>query len=169
MATHSSILAWRIPWMEEPGWLQSMGSQRVRHDWGNSLSLSYFNTIIILSGSDLCKSFPAHGLSRSILPALPQSEPPSVVPHLIILFTSSRRIFLNLALDCCFFAHMLLKPATAGRIIVKDIKQLLFILFIYLLLPALSLHCCAQAFSSCRARASHWGGFSCCRVWALGL
>ena len=32
MATHSSILAWRIPWMEEPGGLQSMGSQRVGHD-----------------------------------------------------------------------------------------------------------------------------------------
>ena len=33
MATHSSILAWRIPWTEEPGGLQSMGSQRVGHDW----------------------------------------------------------------------------------------------------------------------------------------
>ena len=32
MATHSSILAWRIPWMEEPGGLQSTGSQRVRHN-----------------------------------------------------------------------------------------------------------------------------------------
>ena len=32
MATHSSILAWRIPWTEEPGGLQSMGSQRVRHN-----------------------------------------------------------------------------------------------------------------------------------------
>ena len=32
MATHSSILPWKIPWMEEPGGLQSMGSQRVRHD-----------------------------------------------------------------------------------------------------------------------------------------
>ena len=32
MATHSSTLAWKIPWMEEPGRLQSMGSQRVRHD-----------------------------------------------------------------------------------------------------------------------------------------
>ena len=32
MATHSSILAWRIPWTEEPGRLQFMGSQRVRHD-----------------------------------------------------------------------------------------------------------------------------------------
>ena len=32
MATHSSILAWRIPWTEEPGGLQSMGSQRLKHD-----------------------------------------------------------------------------------------------------------------------------------------
>ena len=32
MAIHSSILDWRIPWMEEPGGLQSMGSQRVGHD-----------------------------------------------------------------------------------------------------------------------------------------
>ena len=32
MATHSSILVWRIPWTEEPGRLQPMGSQRVRHD-----------------------------------------------------------------------------------------------------------------------------------------
>ena len=35
MTTHSSILAWKIPWTEEPGGLQSMGSQRVRHNWMN--------------------------------------------------------------------------------------------------------------------------------------
>ena len=34
MAIHSNILAWEIPWIEEPGRLQSMGSQRVRHDLG---------------------------------------------------------------------------------------------------------------------------------------
>ena len=39
MATHSSILAWRIPWREEPGRLQSMGSQRVMHDWATFTSL----------------------------------------------------------------------------------------------------------------------------------
>ena len=33
MATHSSILAWRIPWTEEPGGLQYVGSERVRHGW----------------------------------------------------------------------------------------------------------------------------------------
>ena len=37
MATHSSTLAWKIPWTEEPGQLQSMGSQRVRHDRATSL------------------------------------------------------------------------------------------------------------------------------------
>ena len=40
MATHSSILAWRIPWPEEPGRLQSMGSQRVGYDWATSLHLN---------------------------------------------------------------------------------------------------------------------------------
>ena len=40
MATHSSSLAWKIPWTEEPGRLQSMGSQKVGHDWATSLSLS---------------------------------------------------------------------------------------------------------------------------------
>ena len=35
MATHSSILAWRIPWTEEPDGLQSIGLQRVGHDWGD--------------------------------------------------------------------------------------------------------------------------------------
>ena len=39
MATHSSILAWKIQWMEEPGRLQSMGSQGVGHDWMTSLLL----------------------------------------------------------------------------------------------------------------------------------
>ena len=39
VATHSSILAWRSPWVEEPGRLRSMGSQRVRHDWSDLLRM----------------------------------------------------------------------------------------------------------------------------------
>ena len=39
MATHSSILVWRIPWTEEPGGLQSMGLQRVGHDWATNTHL----------------------------------------------------------------------------------------------------------------------------------
>ena len=42
VVTHSSILAWRIPWTEKPGRLQSTGSQRVGHDWATSLSLFTF-------------------------------------------------------------------------------------------------------------------------------
>ena len=43
MATYSSILAWKIPWTEEPGRLQSTGLQRVGHDWAqhNSIPSSY--------------------------------------------------------------------------------------------------------------------------------
>ena len=42
MATHSSVLAWRIPWPEDHGRLQSMGSLTVGHDWATSLSLFTF-------------------------------------------------------------------------------------------------------------------------------
>jgi len=44
MATHSSILAWRIPWTEELGGLQSMGSQRVRYDWAAKHTPCYIYT-----------------------------------------------------------------------------------------------------------------------------
>ena len=44
MATHSSILAWRIPWTEEPGGLQSVRSQRVRHDWSNLACMCHRTT-----------------------------------------------------------------------------------------------------------------------------
>ena len=49
MATHSRILVWRTPWTEEPGGLQSMGSQRVRHDLTTK-------TTAVLSVQLLCKS-----------------------------------------------------------------------------------------------------------------
>ena len=55
METHSSILAWRIPWTEEPGGLQSRGLQRVGHDWVTNTSLS------------LLELFPVQPLSWSSL------------------------------------------------------------------------------------------------------
>ena len=48
MVTHSSILAWKIPWREEPGRLHSMGLQRVRHDWETSLSLFHNHSSMII-------------------------------------------------------------------------------------------------------------------------
>ena len=68
MATHSSTLAWKIPWMEEPGRLQSMELQRVRHDWATSpspcpLSQWCHPTISssVLPYSSCPQSFPASG------------------------------------------------------------------------------------------------------------
>ena len=43
MTTHSTILAWRIPWTKELGGLQSMGSQRVRHDWATNTHTIYIS------------------------------------------------------------------------------------------------------------------------------
>ena len=59
MATHSSTLAWKIPWTEEPGRLQSMGSQRVRHDWATSLRFTSHICMFNWSIVDLqcCVSF----------------------------------------------------------------------------------------------------------------
>ena len=53
MAPHSSTLAWRIPWTEEPGGLQSTESQRVGHNWGTSLSLGVSDEGYSLSNADL--------------------------------------------------------------------------------------------------------------------
>ena len=47
MAIHSSILAWKIPWTEKPGRLESMGSHKVGHDWMTSLSLFFFKLNIV--------------------------------------------------------------------------------------------------------------------------
>ena len=58
-ATHSSILAWKVPWTEEPGRLQSAGLQRVRHDWANSLSffLPIPNNCDVLGPRSVCWAF----------------------------------------------------------------------------------------------------------------
>ena len=57
MATHSSILAWKIPWMEEPGRLQSMGLQRVGHDWATSFCfnncLDVWRSILLCNAHDV--------------------------------------------------------------------------------------------------------------------
>ena len=50
MATYSSILAWRISWTEEPGRLQSMGLQRIRHDWAANTS-HFQGTFVLKRGS----------------------------------------------------------------------------------------------------------------------
>ena len=59
MATHSSILAWRIPWPEEPGRLQSIGLQRVRHDWVTNTLTSFTSEDVTLGNPSLPSLLPA--------------------------------------------------------------------------------------------------------------
>ena len=66
IATHPSILAWRIPWTEEPGWLQSVGLQRVRRDWKDTAGTHVVDLKVVcvfkLSCSVTSDSFPLFGL-----------------------------------------------------------------------------------------------------------
>ena len=74
MAPHSSTLAWKIPWTEEPGRLQSMGSLRVGHDWATSLSLSTSrigggNGLAAAAGKELlhtAQAFPHQHYAKSL-------------------------------------------------------------------------------------------------------
>ena len=75
MAPHSSTLAWEIPWMEEPGRLQSMGSQRVGHNWATSLSLSEWNHSLNLWLSLRSQSFSVPELIfHSVCPLLDKNK-----------------------------------------------------------------------------------------------
>ena len=76
MATHSSILAWRIPWTEEPSRLQSMGSQRVRHDWATSLHFSLSLQIFSFSFKYSRISFITSWISKLKSPSIKEFHQP---------------------------------------------------------------------------------------------
>ena len=61
MATHSSNIAWKIPWTEDPGRLQSMGPQRVGHDWVTSLSYGYTTFCLSFCQIQDSRLFPVWG------------------------------------------------------------------------------------------------------------
>ena len=72
MATHSSTLAWKIPWMDQPGRLQSMGSQRVGHDSATSLILlqDFWGTSLV---AQMVKRLPA--MRETWVQSLGQEDP----------------------------------------------------------------------------------------------
>ena len=63
MATHSSILAWRIPWTEEPDGLQSIGLQRVRHNWGDWANMCF-------PGGSVVKNVPSNAGDVGFIPCV---------------------------------------------------------------------------------------------------
>ena len=74
MATYSSILAWRIPWTEKPGGLQSKGSQRVRQDWGRVYTHTHTHTHTHLASSSSPDVWSKQGLNLSIFPFMRKSN-----------------------------------------------------------------------------------------------
>ena len=74
MATHSSILAWRIPWIEEPGRLQPVGSQTVGHNWVISLSLFSFHTLRVGFPGDTEVKKPPANVVNSLIPGSGRSS-----------------------------------------------------------------------------------------------
>ena len=60
MATHSSVVAWRIPWTEEPGGLLSMGSHRVRHDWSDLAAAAAAVEVDLCIGQERWRRWAAH-------------------------------------------------------------------------------------------------------------
>ena len=80
MATHSTILAWRIPWTKEPGRLQSMGLQRVRHDWATNTFISFSSTSLGFpggTGGKASTSYLPQTTSRASQVALVVKNPPA--------------------------------------------------------------------------------------------
>ena len=99
MATHSSILAWRIPWTEEPDRLQSMGLQRVRHDWATNIySLKPGVTCVRKGGLVSCR----HMTKTQVLGSL--VLPLSTASHWVLLYptfsTHSHSLRFNSVPDC---------------------------------------------------------------------
>ena len=86
MATHSSVLAWRIPWTAEPGGLSSMGSHRVRHNWSDLAAAAYYNIKRIMTKlkkkkKEQCLFIRAFSLLLSSDPVVPTSLWPHGLQH----------------------------------------------------------------------------------------
>ena len=131
MATHSSILAWRAPWTEEPGGLPSMGSQRVGHVWASNTFTCFPNQACYVPG-------------YTIIPQLLLFELFQVIRSSVFEETSTSYHLLVSRLKMCAF------PTTFGA---KDaLRRALSWYWIHFLSPNFSLDCSwiAVLFLACR-------------------
>ena len=103
MVTYSSILSWRIPWTEEPGRLQFMGSQRVRHDWmTNTHKLTEFISKYIIQFSSVAHSCP------TLRDPMNCSTPSLPVHHQLLKSTQTHVHWVS---DAIQPSHSLLSPS----------------------------------------------------------
>ena len=126
MATHSSILVWRIPWTEDPGRLQSMGSQRIGYDWVTNTPLASIPSLGLLASltfsTNLLLYFLNHALS---------------LPSQFTLFILSPVIRVQLNLNSKFKEFRLLflivqspSLSPSSEDIIQDIKNKLYAIFL---------------------------------------
>ena len=93
MATHSSIIAWKISWTEKPGELQSMGSQTVGHNWATN---TYLLTIFLMKSSKTVKFIVYHfHLSDDVLKHIFNFPFPSPFTNITGFFLFQSRLFQN--------------------------------------------------------------------------
>ena len=134
MATHSSILAWRIPWIEEPGGLQSIGAQRVRHNWMRSMhafmpshSLSHQFFTLTVKWSEVAQSCP------TLCDPMDYSPPHSSIHGIfqarvlewgaIALNTSYRHVSLHICLPKVHFPSACWQPHSSGILLIFNRKS----------------------------------------------
>ena len=121
MAIHSSTLAWKIPWREEPGRLQSMGSQRVGHDWATSLS--YLRSLIqggycILKG---CDPSSESSTTELAITSVGHSNAPSYLQH-SVMTSRPHDILLQISF-AVEWAQFMPNPMPADQILCKLLEQ----------------------------------------------
>ena len=171
MAPHSSTLAWKIPWTEEPGGLQSIALRGVGHDWATSLSLFTFlhwrrkwqPTPMFLPGESQGR--------WSLVGCCLWGHAESDTTERLSSSSSSSRFNLSMLLLMMVLAISCLSQSCEDMPLISPFSIILFHLF----LAVLGL-CCHAGFSPvsasggatlhCGAHVSHCG-FSCCRAWAL--
>ena len=152
-ATHCSILAWKIPWMEEPGRLQSMGSQRVRHDRATSLHHTCVSAASLLAWWHMLHQLRLLSSSQGQIPSSdPQPHLWPFCPLIFIFFLLIKKIKIDWSI--CIWLHWVFIAGVG---------------FLPLRWVGATLPCGAQAafcgdFSCCWAQALGWAGFSSCAL-----
>ena len=144
-ATHFSIHAWRIPWTEEPGGLQSMGSRRVRYNWSD-LAHTHCWQHLLLGGTAparhpelICRPPPdTHRLQRYTALSLRDAHFFLLRLHLAMVLNELLFAVLHAAHRRIILYHLRHQGSPGKNILVFSFKKKTYLFFIYLAAPSLS-------------------------------